>query len=116
MATMALKLDRMEAATSQAITPAKHAAQACCVVAGIFSRGKSVLVARGTHAHRNVRKDNEGKGNRRIAGRRVQSEHENVSFCTPRGFVEIDAGSLERMVGTTRLELATSPRQGSAVM
>jgi hypothetical protein len=31
-----------------------------------------------------------------------------VSFCTPSGFVEIQAPSLERMAGTTRLELATS--------
>ena len=46
-----------------------HASQARgskgCVVAGIFSRGKSVLVARGTHADRNVKKDSEGKGTRR---------------------------------------------------
>src|ERR1700674_1467779 len=72
-----------------------HASQArsssCCVVAGIFYRGKSFLVARGTHADRNVKKDSEGKGTRRRADRKEQSGHENVSFCTPRVFVEIDA-------------------------
>jgi hypothetical protein len=42
----------------------------------------------------------------------MQSGHENVSSYTPRGFVEIDASSLERMAGTTRLELATSAVTG----
>ena len=38
----------------------------------------------------------------------MQKGHENVSFCTLIGFNEIATTLLERMAGTTRLELATS--------
>jgi hypothetical protein len=37
----------------------------------------------------------------------------NVSFCTLIGFREISATLLERMAGTTRLELATSAVTGT---
>src|SRR6202790_2107496 len=47
-----------------------HASQARgskgCVVAGIFSRGRSVLVARGTHADRNVKNRGLSLGDRRM--------------------------------------------------
>jgi hypothetical protein len=43
---------------------------------------------------------------------RVQKGHQNVSFCTPTCFFEIDAKLLQRMAGTTRLELATSAVTG----
>jgi len=44
------------------------------------------------------------------AGRKkaVQRGRHNVSFCTPSGFVEIQAPTLERMAGTTGLEPAAS--------
>ena len=94
---------------TQAINASQARGSKGCVVAGIFARGKSVLAARGTHLGRILKKDSEGKGTRRRAGRRMQSGHENVSFYPPRrGFVVIDASSLERMAWTTRLELATS--------
>jgi hypothetical protein len=38
--------------------------------------------------------------------------HENVPFWVLDGFVEISATLLERMAGTTRLELATSAVTG----
>jgi hypothetical protein len=42
----------------------------------------------------------------------VQKGCKNVSFCTLVGCSEISATLLERMAGTTRLELATSAVTG----
>jgi phage/plasmid primase-like uncharacterized protein len=40
--------------------------------------------------------------------KRVQKGRKNVPFCTLVGFNAINTTLLERMAGTTRLELATS--------
>jgi hypothetical protein len=48
----------------------------------------------------------DGAAKRRPKG--TQKGHENVPFWVLDGFVEISATLLERMAGTTRLELATS--------
>jgi hypothetical protein len=94
---------------TQAITPAKHAAHArsvpkrsewnvpIAVVCPTFRREKS-------------------------AGRIIEAEkghkkgHETVPFWVLDGFREIGLTLLERMAGTTRLELATSAVTGSVVM
>jgi len=83
---------------TQAVTPAKHAAQAA-VMSLVFSSDED--------------------GATRVAGqealdrlKRAQKGRETRPFRAPNGFNEIRLSALERMAGTTRLELATSAVTG----
>ena len=83
---------------TQAVTPAKHAAQAV-VMSLVFSSDED--------------------GATRVAGqgaldrlKRAQKGRETRPFRAPNGFNEIRLSALERISGTTRLELATSAVTG----
>ena len=70
----------------QAITPAKLAAQ-MAMLSLVFSPEENLFTSlEAPTPAENVKKDSEGKGTRRRAGRRMQSGHENVSFYTPKRF------------------------------
>ena len=86
---------------TQAITPAKHAAQAAVLSLSFPAK----------QMERHKRRDRmtlprEGKSTGRKG---TQRGHENVPHWVLDGFPEISASTLERMAGTTRLELAPLP-------
>jgi hypothetical protein len=81
---------------TQTVTPAKHAAQAA-VISLVFSSdkdGQALVAGYETVDHR------------------AQKGRETCPFCAFDGFNEIRLSALERMAGTTRLELATSAVTG----
>jgi hypothetical protein len=90
------------------VHPGNHACETCSpgsgLVLGVFTRKEwsvTIVVCRWCSVREWTRLENDGqKGHKK--------GHENVPFWVLDGFVEISATLLERMAGTTRLELATS--------
>jgi len=93
---------------TQAVTPAKHAAQAA-VLSLVFSCEANATspptVSCGVAAR--TMEDGNWPGEKGH-----KKGHKNLPFWVLDGFAKISASALERMAGTTRLELATSAVTG----
>jgi hypothetical protein len=82
-----------------------HTGQTCSsgsrLIVGVFVRNEWHVTIVGSKWHYRVRANQERQNGHKKG-------HENVSFWVLDGFTKTSTSSLERMVGTTRLELATS--------
>ena len=90
---------------TQAVTPAKHAAQAA-VLSLVFSSNEDDSLPGGNHCQTARTK----ALRKRRTGRKRDAKR--ALFASSFGFNEIGLTLLERMAGTTRLELAVSAVTG----
>jgi hypothetical protein len=95
---------------TQAITPAKPSARLKGLCCRWYFRPRKICPRRSRHPRRPNREERQRREGNSTKSRQADAirARKRVLITPRRGFVEIVASSLERMAGTTKLELATS--------